>query len=325
MAVIRKRVNGKFQAIVRRKGVPPISKVFKHKADAVAWANLTESEIDRGDFVDRSEADRLTLKEAFEKYKKEVTSKKKGKAQETTRINYWQRHTYAKYVIGKLKATHFGKWRDEELAAGKSGSTVAIHFSLVSHLFNHARKEWQIPVRNPIDDLWRPDRGKGRTRRLIGDEEQRLIETAKEIHPLFHYVILFAIETAMRRSEIALMRRSNLRGNVYHLADSKNDLARDVPLSAKARHILTELPARIDGRIWPFSARTISAYFKESADTAGIQNLVFHDLRHEATSRLATKFEAHQLAKIRGDKGLDMVMHYYHPTGDELARRLDHS
>ena len=50
-------------------------------------------------------------------------------------------------------------------------------------------------------------------------------------------------------------------------------------------------------------------------------DLTFHDLRHEATSRLASKLEAHELAAWTGHRELKMVLRYYHPRAADLARK----
>ncbi|MGH6755535.1 MAG: site-specific integrase, partial [Bradyrhizobium sp.] len=60
MAAIRQRSNGSWQAQVRHHGIPPATKTFGTKQEAARWARLIESEIDRGVFVDRSEAERTT-------------------------------------------------------------------------------------------------------------------------------------------------------------------------------------------------------------------------------------------------------------------------
>jgi integrase len=52
------------------------------------------------------------------------------------------------------------------------------------------------------------------------------------------------------------------------------------------------------------------------------ENLRFHDLRHEAASRLAEELQAHELVKMMGWKTIQMAMRYYHPRAEDLARKL---
>lgn len=323
VATIRKHRN-KFQAIIRRIGFPPKSKTFTRRADAVAWASIIESEMERGEFVDRTEADQTTLKAGLQRYLETVTPRKKGARQETARIRYWQRHKLASYSLTKIRAKDFGDWRDEELASGKSPNTVRNHFVTLSHFFNHARKEWGLPIKNPIADLWWPKKRKDRTRRFVGDEEPRLHSAAREVHAQLSAAITVLTESAMRRSELVRMPKHclDLKRGAAHLEDTKTGEARDVPLSGKAIQAYRSLPARLDGRIWPWVPDKLTHLFHEACVKAGIKNFRLHDLRHEATSRLAKIYEVHQLAKIRGDKTLNQLMGYYHPTADELGERL---
>jgi len=52
-------------------------------------------------------------------------------------------------------------------------------------------------------------------------------------------------------------------------------------------------------------------------------DLHFHDLRHEATTRLAEKLEMHELMKVTGHKTTRMLARYYHPRAADLAKKLD--
>jgi hypothetical protein len=65
MANIRERETGKWQVQVRHRGMRPIAKSFNTKTEAVRWARVMESEIDRGVFVDRTEAERKRQVEAL--------------------------------------------------------------------------------------------------------------------------------------------------------------------------------------------------------------------------------------------------------------------
>ncbi|HNB23833.1 MAG TPA: tyrosine-type recombinase/integrase, partial [Candidatus Melainabacteria bacterium] len=61
---------------------------------------------------------------------------------------------------------------------------------------------------------------------------------------------------------------------------------------------------------------------QQRPDERFLTDLRFHDLRHEATSRLASIFPMHELTKITGHKDPRMLMRYYHPRAEDLARRL---
>ncbi|HAM5524129.1 TPA: site-specific integrase, partial [Escherichia coli] len=154
-------------------------------------------------------------------------------------------------------------------------------------------------------------------------------------------IILLALETAMRRSEIAELRWRfiDLDRRVAHLPDTKNGNARDVPLSTKAVMVLSNLKERskqADDKVFGMRADAITRAFdravkrareryeqaKPQCDDTFLKDLRFHDLRHEATSRLAEIFPMHELTKITGHKDPRMLMRYYHPKAEDLALKL---
>ncbi|MCO1347908.1 hypothetical protein L0Y95_14445 [Burkholderia vietnamiensis] len=90
MASITRRGDLQWQARVRRKGYPVQIKTFNTRAEAEAWARLIESEIDRGVFVSRAEAESTTLAEALDRYDREIAASKKGYVQEASLLRIWK-------------------------------------------------------------------------------------------------------------------------------------------------------------------------------------------------------------------------------------------
>lgn len=137
-------------------------------------------------------------------------------------------------------------------------------------------------------------------------------------------VSLLALETAMRRGEILALRweHADLKRRVLHLPETKNGSSRNVPLSTKAVAVLESLPRNITGRVFDTSETAITEGFQRAAKRAGLPDFRFHDLRHEATSRLAEKLHMHELGKVTGHKSPRMLMRYYHPRAEDLAKKL---
>ncbi len=125
-----------------------------------------------------------------------------------------------------------------------------------------------------------------RDRRLQPGELERILASteSKELGA----IVLLAVETAMRRSEIAGLVRSNidLKKRILVLPDTKNGERRVVPLSTKAVELLAGLPPRIGRRVFGMAPDSISQAFERACARAGIEDLRYHDLRHEAASRL---------------------------------------
>jgi len=322
MATFKQRGPSQFQATVRRKGYPSQTKTFETRAAARAWAADVESEMRRDVFIDRSEAERTTLRELLERYLSEVTPTKRSCKVETKRLKRLLQHPLALRTLASLRSVDFARFRDERLKAA-SPDTVRLDLALLS-AFNTARKDWSIAVDNPITLLRKPQPSRGRTRRLEGDEEARLLAVA---NPELRLCIVLAIETGIRQRNLAELTwdQVDLRDQVIHLDRTKNGDAHAVPLSAAAETMLLALPRPLHGgRVCSFrDGAALGRKFRRACAKAGITNLRFHDLRHEAASRIAPYMPATTLAKVLGWKSITMAMRYYNPTANELvdARR----
>lgn len=326
MATFVEREQG-IQAKIRRKGYPPQSRTFNTKAEAEKWARAVEHEMDRGIFADRREAERTTLAEALDRYEREVTPRKKGAKQERLRIAQWRRDTLAKYSLANIRGADLAAWRDRRLNAGTSPTTVRNDLALISHLFNTAIKEWGLEsLSNPIDKIKMPAAARARDRRLVGDEATRLLKACNTSScSWLAPITILAVETAMRQGELLALTWDNidLTRRVARLLDTKNGERRDVPLSIAAIAVLTALPRAIDGRVFPISQDNLEGYWRRATKAAEIADLRFHDLRHEAASRLFEKgLNPMEVAAITGHKTLQMLKRYTHLRAEDLASRL---
>ncbi|MDG9807714.1 MULTISPECIES: tyrosine-type recombinase/integrase [Pseudomonas] len=324
MATFEQRPGGAWRVKIRRKGYPALSASFDTKAEAQRWAAEIEGDMSRARFVDMREAERTTLAEALDRYVREISASKKGAKQENTRANKWKKHPLAGKGLAALRSSDFAAYRDDELKAGKSTSTVRLDLALISHLFTVAIKDWGIEgLSNPVMKLRMPKGAKERDRRPKAFELAGVIEKAGGIHAEMPAIIQLAVETAMRRSELIGLRRENVRAKHALLEDTKNGTRRLVPLSSKARALLDGLPARLDGRVFSLAPHSVSQYFHKACVAAGVVDLHFHDLRHEGTSRLFEKgLSMMEVASITGHKTMSMLKRYTHLCPDDLADKL---
>ena len=315
-----------WQALVRRRGYPQQTRTFDTKAKAEDWASVLESEMARGVFVSRAEAENTTLREALDRYQREIVPGKKNADREGRRVKGLQARTLARRSMASIQGKDIAAFMQQRQAEGAGPNTVRLDLALLSHLFNVARAEWGMAsLANPVEMVRKPKLPGGRTRRLVDDELPRLLAAAHvyggEIGPL----ITWAIETAMRRGEIAAMRWDHLdrKARVLLIPETKNGTPRRVPLSTVALGVLDGLPRRIDGRVWGMRPDSISQAFERVCKAAGIEGLTFHDLRHEATSRLFEKgLNPMEVAAITGHKTLQMLKRYTHLRAEDLVGRL---
>lgn len=332
MATITKRTDNlgdpTWQVKVRRKGFPSIWKTFDSKAKAEAWAHQIESEMSRGVFMDRTEADRNTLGDLLGRYVKEVTPHKRGHEAERYRIMaLMASQRICRFRISSLSSREIAGWRDERLQS-VSGSTVNREMNILSHVIETARKEWGVALHeNPVGMVRRPKHNPPRERRLIEGEQERLLAACRSArNPFLLPVVELALETAMRQSELVAIewQRVDLTKCVVYLPTSKNGEARGVPLSSRAVAVLTRLSPLRSGRIFPdLTAEAIKRSFIRACARAKINDFNFHDLRHEAASRLFEKgLNPMEVASITGHKTLQMLKRYTHLEAASLALKL---
>lgn len=324
MATYKKRGTA-WQAEVRRKGHKRVCATFDTKAQAEAWAAQVEAAMVTNKWIDTRGWDDVTLTDALDRYRDEITAKKKSISGELARVRRWQRSDLAKRPIGRIRSHDLAKIRNARLAEGASQNTVRLELALLSHLYTVATKEWGFDVENPVAKLTLPPPGKGRDRRLLDGEETRLLEAAmaEGVHREMHDIIVVAIETAMRRGEIVKLRRQNIRGRVALIPDTKNGEDRRVPLSTRAAETIARQPAHMNGKVFQIYLDDISREFCRIAEAAGCADLHFHDLRHEATSRFFERgLGIMEVASITGHKDLKMLKRYTHMIAEDLARKL---
>ncbi|MEQ8288733.1 MAG: site-specific integrase [Gammaproteobacteria bacterium] len=340
MATIKKRTSkqGKhtYQAQIIRKGYPSQYRTFNLKSDAEKWARKIEREMDTDHFVDLSKAERLTLGEALDEYleKKSINKKGKGYSTDKSRVNVIKRHSIHKLSFAKVKSHHIASYRDDRLKSARP-NTVRLELAIISNLYTIANSEWKdMNVDNPvIKGVWPKNiKDYDRTRRLNSkeNEEERLFEAAEKSIWWLKPVIILAIETAMRRGEIASLTWDKIqlkeRLIILEKEKTKNKSERIIPLSKKAVQCLKEIKRNsknTDARVFKILPDQISKQFNASAESAKINDFHFHDLRREACSRLSKEFNILELMKITGHKTMQQVLTYYNDDVSTYVSRMD--
>jgi integrase len=322
MATFRKR-SDKWQARVQRQGYPDQCKTFFMRSDAEAWARKTEIELDQGILNSKANPNTL-LKELLVRYKCEVTSKKKFASVEEYRVTAWQKHPLANYAISKIKSSDIAQWRDEKIKLKKAPNTIRLDLAVLSHLFTVARNEWGFEgLSNPATHITLPKLPSGRTRRLLNGELDLILQNTDSA--LLKPIVLLAVETAMRRSEITSLEWKNLNLNkkTILIPVTKNGEAREVPLSEIALTQILQMN-RTQARIFNITSHAITIAFGRACKRSGINDLPFHSLRHEAISRFFEKgFSIAEVALISGHKTWSMLRRYTHLKAEDLAKKME--
>ncbi len=323
MGSIRKR-SGKYQAQIRRTGVKPISKTFVFHADAKKWLRETEGKIDRGEYGSLL-PDEITLAQVLQRYLKEVTCHKKGAPQETGRIRRLLKQTISRLAVSELTRSELAAFRDSRVQDGKRACQYDL--VIIHHALEVARKEWglSLPI-NPVSQLKIPNGIRRRERRLEKGELEALQKALNRSRNVYLWpAIELAIETGMRRSELLRLTWSDvcLDQHLASLKDTKNGYARTIPLTSKAINILDKLP-KDSPRVLMTTEYALRQAWERLVKRAGIDNLRFHDLRHEAISRFFEMgLSVPEVATMSGHKDISMLMRYTHVRTSSILNRRE--
>lgn len=341
MAAFEKRGNG-YRAIVRRKGFPALRATFDTKEEAQRWAVLTERKLAEerqlGRHQDLAEAMKLSVGDALSLYAEQVTPDKKGEGArktEISRINRIQQDAIGALKLADVRSRDVLAYVGRLRAAKLSPNTIRLYLAILSHLFTVARTQWSMDMLvNPVTGVRKPKLPRGRERRLAIGEESDLIEATLDINPELANIVILALETAARRGEIMGIQWCDvdLTKHTVTLRDTKNGEAiRIAPLSERAEAVFTrqkaKLPAPLKEKdkrksVWA-SYQTGAGMYKSytrATERIGSDGLTFHDLRHEATSRLFERgLNPMVIQAITGHKTVQMLKRYTHLQTESLV------
>lgn len=324
MASIRRRGDRQWFAEVRRNGYPSQRKTFSTKAAAETWAREIEFEMDGGQFADRGSAKGLSLGDALRRYLSEVTPTKRSAKKEKNRILQILRLPLMERTFASLMPSDFAAYRDERAKSVRS-SSIRNELYLLSNLYVVASREWDMPfLKNPVRSVRKPPPDPARDRRLKPGEFDKLIEASAGYTHLIQ-IIEIAIETAMRQSEIVGLQWADvdLDAGKAQLRKTKNGKPRVVPLTLRARAIIKSVQKFDESRVFAPSAGYVSLAFGRICKRAGIIDLTFHDLRHEATSRLIEKgLNVMEVMAITGHQDMSMLKRYTHLRTEDLVKKI---
>lgn len=339
VATLKQRANGSWQAVIRRKGFPNQSGTFARKADAEAWARRIEATMDERTFVSTALSERMTFAELAENFEKNFAPHHYRGGAWKYKLAHLREH-FGAYALSVITPPMVAKYRDKRLqdpdprykdkeaAPRVSGGTVKTEIDLLSSVLGWAQKELHIalPGGNPVLGIRKPKEGKARNRRIRAGEWETLErECLASRNPMLWKAVQLSVETAVRQGELLAMDLKHVdfkKRNVL-IPETKIGESRRVPLSPKAIEILKEMSG-IEGPIFDSERRTIYHAFKAACRRAGIVGLTWHDLRHEALSRLGEsgKYNVFELASISGHKNLKTLSRYIHVETEAIAKKM---
>lgn len=344
MATFTKLASGSWRVQVRRKG-RYISETFQLREDARKWATEAERQVDRGQSPLASRVAKMkTFGDLIDLHL--VDLKEVGKAIGRTKranLDLLRRDLGSKKMVelDRERIIRFGRDR----AAGGAGPvTVGMYIGEIKTVLTHVAAIHGIAVSaEPVDQarlaltrLGLVGKSNERDRRPTDEELEKLFAAFDGNDRLtipMSRIVKFAIATAMRQEEICRITWSdlNVRTKMQMIRDRKDPREKKgndqrIPLLAvsgyDAMTLIEEQRAirgNEDDRIFPYNHRSAGTAFRRACQDLEIEDLHFHDLRHEGTSRLfEAGFEIQQVALVTGHKDWKMLRRYTHLKPEAL-------
>jgi len=271
-----------------------------------------------------------TLSELLTAYAAEYLPEKSPRTRyQQERLFLWLQRELGAYRLTDLTPLLLRTWKGNLLTRYKPG-TVRRYMACLHTVLNVAVREYEWLQENPLDKVRQPPTSPGRTR-FLSEEERRILLVAcrRSRQPALTPVVLMAMSTGMRKSEIMHLRWPDIdfERRQVRLQHTKNGTARAVPLSTMMlgvlrqwregrRHDCEWVFPRPDGRRPIY----LDGAWEMAVKRAGLDDFRFHDLRHTAASYLAMSgADLREIAEILGHRSLQMTYRYSHLTPTHMG------
>jgi integrase len=340
--VARRRKDGSVgytaQIKVKRGGkiVHSEAATFEREPSAKAWIEKREKALASPGGLEAAKREKGVVKDLIDRYVK-AFRKDIGRTKEQC-LNTLKGFAIAEKNAEDLTSADIVELA-RELSDGRKPQTVQNYLSHFSAVLRVGRVAWGLQIsRSIMKDALEATKHFGltaksekRDRRPSLDELNRLMEhfaekvKSRRSMPM-HRVMAFAIYSTRREEEITRLRWDDLEEGRVLVRDMKHPgdkIGNDTwcVLVPEAEAIARAMP-QVSDRIFPYSADAISAAFTRAKKFLSIENLTFHDLRHEGTSRLLEMgWQIQHVAEVTGHRSWVTLQRYAHlrQTGDKLA------
>jgi integrase len=321
VASVIKTAEGSYRAFIRRTGAKGLSKTFKTKAEADRWARQTEAAIEAGNVVKSAKG--ATVGDAIQAY---IRLRDEGKRPISPQSNevYMMRHLerdLGDEAIAGIKPQRLATYCTRRSKGGAGAYTVGMEISKLGTVLKYAAMalgetfpDIVAQSRPLLNHLGLIGPGTERDRRPTPDELAAVREAAPA---LLRDIIDFAIATCMRRGEIVRVRWQDVDVGarmltIHDRKDPRKKSGNDerIPLLGDSLAIIQRQP-KTDDRVFPVAPEWISDNFLLACRISKVEDLVFHDLRHEGISRLfELGWQIPQVALVSGHKKWEMLKRY---------------
>ena len=272
-----------------------------------------------------------TLRDALRQYSREVTPAKRGWQKETIRLAAFERQALPlDKKLQAVTAADIAAWRDARLRVNSRGSVLR-DMTLLSSVFEVARRDWGWLSGNPMGDVRRPAEPDHRERIISGPEVRNMLRAlgwsrgpVRSVSGAVAQCFVLALQTGMRAGELCGLRWADVRGDyvVLHAGTTKTGKGRNVPLMPTAQRTIERMRGFDDELVFGLKSQSLDALFRKARGRAGLAGFTFHDARHTAATRLAGRLHILDLCRMFGWRSTTQALTYYNATASDIAARL---
>ena len=307
------KINGKWRALIRRKGYPQKSKWFDTKAAAFAWSSKIEALMDAGK-LESTEQGAETIGQLVNKYRRLRGSTRpiSDSSTEHYTLKMLER-MLGQEVASTLTVDRLLGWAQERRDDGAGPYTINCDLSKLGTVFRYAGTGLPDVIgaaRPKLSYLGLIGGGGMRERRATEDEMTRILSwLAENKGAVYSDATLFACITAMRQGEVCRILKADIdhQKKMVLIRDRKDPRKKEgndqwIPLLGDSWSLALR-QVHDDERIFPLEPRTLSKYFTEAVRALSIPDLHFHDTRHDGVSKMFEEgYSIEQVALVSGHK-----------------------
>lgn len=318
------------------------SETFDRRALAEEWKRRREAALDAQRARGEPLGKRMTVAEMVEWYEDRERAEDPWGRTKRADLQRIRKSTLADKRVDRLTRQDFIGYVEERRTGGAGPATAGNDLVWLRQVLRTATAVLGAPTPiHALDEAANFLRGekligksRSRDRRVTPSEEAKLLEylDGRRGMPAGD-IMRFALASARRQEEITRLKWADLdrdKGiawldDVKHPTRKKGN-RKSFRLLSDAWAVIERQPrinkADMEERIFPFESKSISAAFTRAAHFLGIADLHFHDLRHEATSRLFERgYSIQEVAQFTLHESWATLKRYTHLRPQDVPER----
>jgi integrase len=292
-----------------------------------------KGEIAEGKWFERLPGEDYTFADLMDKYFREysavnkaTSTHKRDKSLVKQLVSF-----FGDYYLTEITPVMISDFKVKRRDDGVSPRTINYELTTMSHAFNIATREWGLVNDNPVKKVRKERVSNHIERWLTLDEEKKLLQASPK---WLQDIIIFAIHTGMRQSEILDLKWSqvDMEGQTVTISEQKNRCVDTLPLNETSMNVLEgryKSDFQLENYVFPNTLssrkgnRLLLKAFYVALKKSGISTFRFHDLRHTFATRLIRNgVDLYTVQKLGRWKTVSMVQRYAHHHPESLRAAI---